>query len=229
MLVRPLCSNAEGNLGRSLSADDTISGQTALLKYTETNVSFRRNPSLLISAEIAKRSLVGSLLMDNSLSKEATDWREGRRLRAFEFKQQGWSQQRIAEALGVSKGALSQWMKRVRDGGGAQALKRRPAPGARPRLSDEQRAKVPELLERGAEAHGFRGDVWTCERVATVIRKEFGISYHPAHVSRLLKALRQSLQKPQRRANQRDEEAIERWKEERWPSLKQGRKRKAGP
>jgi transposase len=145
--------------------------------------------------------------MDNSLSKQATDWREGRRFRAFELKQQGWSQQRIAEALGVSKGALSQWMKRARDGGGVQALKRRAAPGALPRLSEEQRAKVPELLERGAEAHGFRGEAWTCERVAIVIRKEFGVSYHPAHVSRLLKALSHSLQKPRRRANQRDEEA----------------------
>src|ERR671917_678364 len=162
-------------------------------------------------------------------SQEATDWREGRRLRAWELKQEGWPQQQIAEALGVSKGAVSQWMKRARDGGGAQALKRRPAPGARPRLSEEQRAKVPELLERGAEAHGFRGDVWTCERVATVIRKEFGVSYHPAHVSRLLKALRQSLHKPQRRANQRDEEAIESRKEKRWPQLKRGRKRKAEP
>ncbi len=160
--------------------------------------------------------------MDNSLSKEATDWREGRRLRAFELKQDlGWSQQRIAEALGVSKGAVSQWMKRARQGG-VEALKRQPAPGATPRLSEEQRAKVPELLERGAEAHGFRGEAWTCERVAIVIRREFGVSYHPAHVSRLLKALRQSLQKPQRRANQRDEEAIERWKEQRWPSLKKG-------
>jgi transposase len=160
--------------------------------------------------------------MDNSLSKEATDWREGRRLRAFELNQQGWSQQRIAEALGVSKGAVSQWMKRARHGGGPQALKRQPAPGARPRLSEEQRAKVPELLERGAKAHGFRGEVWTCERVAIVIRKEFGVSYHPAHVSRLLKALRQSLQKPQRRAEQRDEEAIEHWKEKKWPLLKKG-------
>ena len=161
--------------------------------------------------------------MDNSLSKEASDWREGRRLRAFELKQKGWPQQRIAEALGVSKGAVSQWMKRARQGGGVQALKRQPAPGARPRLSQEQRAKVPELLERGAEAHGFRGEeVWTCARVAEVIRREFGVSYHPAHVSRLLKALRQSLQKPKRRANQRDEEAIERWKEKRWPSLKKG-------
>ena len=59
--------------------------------------------------------------------------------------------------------------------------------------------------------------------------KEFGVSYHPAHVSRLLKALRHSLQKPQRRANQRDEEAIERWKDKRWPRLKKGRKRKAEP
>ena len=105
--------------------------------------------------------------MDNSLSKSATDWREGRRLRAFELKQQGWSQQRIAEALGVSKGAVSQWMKRARDGGGgSQALKRRPALGATPRLSEDPRARLPELLERGAEAHGFRGEVWTCERVA---------------------------------------------------------------
>ena len=128
--------------------------------------------------------------MDNSLSKEATDGREGRRLRACELKRQGWSQQRIAEALGVSKGAVSQWMKRARQGGGVQALKRQPAPGASPCLSEEQRAKVPELLERGAEAHGFRGEAWTCERVAIVIRREFGVSYHPAHVSRLLKALR---------------------------------------
>ena len=167
--------------------------------------------------------------MDNSLSKEATDWREGRRLRAWELKQEGWSQQRIAEALGVSKGAVSQWMKRASEGGGVEALKRQPAPGATPRLSEEQRAKVPELLERGAEAYGFRGEVWTCARVAEVIRREFGVLYHPAHVSRLVRKLGLSLQKPVRRANQRDEEAIERWKEERWSSLKKGRKRKAGP
>jgi transposase len=161
--------------------------------------------------------------MDNSLSKEATDWREGRRFRAFELKQQGWSQQRIAEALGVSKGAVSQWMKRARHGGGAQALKRQPAPGALPRLSDQERTQLPELLAQGAQAHGFRGEVWTCERVAIVIRRKFGVSYHPAHVSRVVRALGLSLQKPQRRAEQRDEEAIEHWKEEKWPSLKKGR------
>jgi transposase len=167
--------------------------------------------------------------MDNSLSREATDWREGRRLRAFELKQLGWSQQRIAEALGVSKGAVSQWMKRARHGGGVQALKRQPAPGARPRLSEDERARLPELLARGAQAHGFRGEVWTCERVAIVIRREFGVSYHPAHVSRVVRTLGLSLQKPQRRAEQRNEEAIDNWKQKKWPSLKKGRSRKAQP
>lgn len=160
--------------------------------------------------------------MDNQLSKQASDWREGRRLRAWELKQQGWKQQEIADALGVTKGAVSQWMKRGREGG-VEGLKRRVASGAPARLSEEQQVKLPELLARGAPAHGFRGDVWTCERVAQVIRKEFGVVYHPAHVSRVLKKLRLSLQKPERRANQRDEEAIKRWKEERWPLLKKRR------
>ena len=160
--------------------------------------------------------------MEKTLSSQATDWREGRRLRALELKERGWKQTHIADALGVTEGAVSQWMKRAREEG-VEGLRHKPPPGATPRLSKDERARLPELLAQGAQAHGFRGDVWTCERVAIVIRKEFGVGYHPAHVSRLLKALRQSLQKPQRRANQRDEEAIERWKEERWPSLKKGR------
>ena len=160
--------------------------------------------------------------MEKTLSTQAKDWREGRRFRALELKEQGWKQTHIAEALGVSEGAVSQWMKRAREKG-VQALRHNPPPGAPPRLSEQERARLPELVAQGPEAHGFRGEVWTCERVAIVIRKEFGVSYHPAHVSRLLKAFRQSLQKPQRRANQREEEAIERWKDKKWPFLKKGR------
>jgi transposase len=160
--------------------------------------------------------------MEKTLSSQASDWREGRRLRAFELKQQGWKQTQIAEALGVTEGAVSQWMKRAREKG-VQALRHKPPPGATPRLSEDERARLPELLALGAQAHGFRGEVWTCQRVALVIRREFGVSYHPSHVSRLLKALRQSLQKPKRWANQRDEEAIDNWKQKKWPSLKKGR------
>ena len=160
--------------------------------------------------------------MEKTLSSQASDWREGRRLRAFELKERGWKQAQIADALGVSEGAVSQWMKRAREEG-VEGLRHKPPPGATPRLSEQERAKLPELLAQGAEAHGFRGEVWTCERVAIVIRREFGVSYHPAHVSRLLKALRQSLQKPKRRAEQREEEAIDDWKDKKWPSLKKGR------
>ncbi len=160
--------------------------------------------------------------MEKTLSSQASDWREGRRLRAFELKKRGWKQAQIADALGVTEGAVSQWMKRAREEG-VEGLRHKPPPGATPRLSEDERAKLLELLALGAEAHGFRGEVWTCERVAIVIRREFGVSYHPAHVSRLLKALRQSLQKPQRRAEQRDEEAIDNWKEKKWPSLKKRR------
>lgn len=160
-------------------------------------------------------------LMAKTLSSQATDWREGRRLRAFELKNEGWKQKEIAEALGVTEGAVSQWMKRAREEG-VEDLKHKRPPGALPRLNEIQHARLKELMSRDAEAYGFRGKVWTCARVAELIRKEFGVSYHPAHISRLVRALGLSLQKPMRRANQRDEEAVKRWKEERWPELKKG-------
>ena len=96
--------------------------------------------------------------MDKKLSNQAKDWREGRRLRAWELHEQRWTQLRIAEALGVTQGTVSQWLKRAREGGVA-ALRTRKAPGATPRLTAEQRARIPELLERGAESFGFRGDL----------------------------------------------------------------------
>jgi transposase len=78
-------------------------------------------------------------------------WKEARRLQAWHLKQQGWPQRQIAEALGVSAGAVSQWMTRARQGGAA-ALRARPSPGAPRRLTPEQLARLPTLLERGPEA-----------------------------------------------------------------------------
>src|SRR5438270_4750970 len=94
--------------------------------------------------------------------------REWRRSRALCLKRRGWYQRDIAEALDVSEEAVSRWLARARDGG-PQALRGRPAPGQRPRLSQAQRQLIPEFLWHGPEAYGFRGQVWTCARVAKVI------------------------------------------------------------
>jgi transposase len=151
------------------------------------------------------------------------NWKEARRHQAWHLKQKGWSQRRIAEALGISEAAVSQWIQRARDGG-VPALRHRRPPGAPRRLAAEQLARLPALLRRGPEAYGCRGQVWTRKRIAEVMRLEFGVIYHPTHVGRLLKALRWSPQKPMRRARQRDEAAIAQWRDEIWPALKRGRK-----
>jgi len=156
------------------------------------------------------------------------DWREGRRLRALELHEQGWTGKAIAAALGVSRSAVSQWLKRGREGGPA-ALRAHPPPGRVPRLSAEQRAALPHLLARGAEAFGFLGEVWTSKRIAAVIAEAFGVRYHPDHVGRLLRTAGWSPQKPLRRATQRDEAAIERWATQQWPALQAKPRPRAGP
>lgn len=146
------------------------------------------------------------------------DWREGRRWRALALHEQGWSGQAIAEALGVTGGAISQWLKRARVGG-AEALRSHPPPGPTPKLTEAQRATLPAVLAKGAEAYDFVGDVWTTKRIAVVIKRVFGVSYHPAHVSRLMRQIGWTVQKPVVRASQRDEAKVWAWREETWPAL----------
>ena len=100
---------------------------------------------------------------------------------------------------------------------GEEGLRGKIAAGPAARLTPEQLEQLPRLLEQGAEAYGFAGAVWTTERVALLIQRQFGVSYHAAHVSRLLKAITYSVQQPIERATQRDEHAIQSWKAERWP------------
>jgi transposase len=156
------------------------------------------------------------------------DWKEARRLQAWRLQQQGWSQRQIAQALGVSEGAVSQWITRAR-AGGAGALLHRPPPGAPRRLSAEQLTQLPTLLQRGPEVYGFRGQLWTRGRIAAVIQLIFGVSYHPRHVGRLCQAIRWSPQKPARRARPRDEAAIALWRDETWPAIKKGRRNSNKP
>jgi transposase len=145
---------------------------------------------------------------------------EWRRMRAWQLYQLGWRQRDIATALGVTKGTVSRWIAKAR-GEGPAALLARPRPGHPPKLDLNQMRLIPDFLGHGAEAYGFRGEVWTCIRVAKVIEEEFGVSYHKGHVSRLLKELHWTPQMPIARAIQRDEQEIEHWRVEVWPRLKE--------
>lgn len=153
-----------------------------------------------------------------------SDWREWRRLRAVQLQQQGWYQRDIAGALGVAEATLSRWLARAR-AAGPEALLHRAPPGRPPQVTAEQARLIPDFLWHGPEAYGFRGEVWTCARVAKVIEEEFGVRFHKSHVARLLKELGWTPQTPIRRALQRDEDAIDRWRAEVWPHLRQRARR----
>lgn len=147
------------------------------------------------------------------------DWKEARRQRAMDLADKGWEQWRIAEALGVTQGAVSQWLSRKRDGS-AEAWRTKERTGRPPKLPQEQLEMLPDLLSHGAEAWGFRGEIWTAARVAAVVSRHFGIEYDKRHICRLLARLQWSPQTPIIRAIQRDEAAIAHFREHRWPALK---------
>src|SRR5437773_1840445 len=145
-------------------------------------------------------------------------------MRALDLKQQGWKQREIATILGVTKGAVSQWLAAAR-AGQRDALRAHPRPGARPKLAPEQVCLLPDFLWHSPEAYGFPGEVWTCDRVAGVLWEEFGVWYSRSQVSRILKRLHWTPQVPITRAIQRDEEAIERGRVESWPALREKARR----
>jgi transposase len=145
-----------------------------------------------------------------------------RRLQAARLFQQGHSQAEVARRLGVSRQTASRWHARWLAGGRAGLAG--PGRWGRPsRLSDRDWRRVERALLRGAQAHGFDTDLWTLPRVAEVIWRLTGVSYHPGHVWWLLRRHQWSPQRPARRASERDEEEIARWRAQEWPRIKGGR------
>jgi transposase len=148
--------------------------------------------------------------------------REARRLRAAELFAKGRSQAEVANELGVSRQSAHVWHTRFQQGG-VDALRSRGPSGPNPKLSATQLARVEQALLQGARANGFDTDLWTLERVAVVITQLTGVRYHPGHVWVILRhRLGWTLQRPERRASERDEEAIARWVQQEWPRIKRG-------
>lgn len=144
---------------------------------------------------------------------------EMRRRLAGRLLQEGKGVREVARLVGVAPSSVSRW-KADLERGGLEALCAKPHPGRPARLTERQREELAQILLRGPVAAGFATDLWTLARVAQVIEREFGVRYHPGHVWYILRSMGWSPQKPARRARERDEEAIRRWREEEWPRVK---------
>src|SRR5438876_1836542 len=148
---------------------------------------------------------------------------EERRMRAADLFEDGVRPAEIARQVGVSHQIVSDWRAAWRRSG-RDGLRAAGRAGRLPKLSREQLAQVEVQLAKGAEANGYPNDLWTLKRVAEVIERLTGVSYHPARVWYILRqGLKWSWQRPARRATERNEEAIQRWVKKRWPQLKKRR------
>jgi transposase len=142
---------------------------------------------------------------------------EGVRMQAGALFAAGHSRAQVAHQLGVARQNVSRWHAQWQAGRAGGAAQRRPH-RTRPRLSDAQLAAIDQALRKGARAHGFDTDHWTLARITTVIEQVTGVAYHPGHVWKLLRhRMGYRLQRPARRAVERDERAIARWVAEDWP------------
>jgi transposase len=131
----------------------------------------------------------------------------------------GLSLNEVGRRIGCGASSVMRW-RDARRRGGEKALQVRFSPGRPLKLDRSQRRRLVRMLLRGALAHGYRTNLWTTARIAEVIQREFGVQYHRDHVGRLMHSLQWSPQQPERRALERDEKAIERWKQKDWPRIK---------
>jgi transposase len=142
---------------------------------------------------------------------------EKRRRHAVNLLHQGESPTVIARYLGVHRVTLYRWLRQEQEPDGLAAKPHQSPP---PRLNDEQLAELEQMLLEGATAQGWPNQLWTTARIATLIQRHFGITYHRYHVGRFLNTrLRWSCQKPQRRARERNEPEIEHWKCKEFPRI----------
>jgi len=142
-----------------------------------------------------------------------------RRERAIELLKEGYQPCDVASMLNVDRRSVRRWNAAYRKSG-KQALQAKRAPGRPTKLSERDRARLEKLLLKGAKAAGYPTDLWTCPRIAEVIRDRFQVDYHVDHIGRLMHSLGWSPQKPSRRAAERDEDGIATWAKIDWPRVK---------
>jgi transposase len=144
---------------------------------------------------------------------------EARRLIAARLLAQGDTLTKVAAAVGANVSSVKRW-KHASAVDGDAALARRPHSGPVPRLTPADRERLLAALSEGADQWGFPSPEWSCARVKALIERLFQVSYHVDYVGTLLHQSGWSPQKPEHRARERNEQAIERWRRVEWPRLK---------
>lgn len=150
-----------------------------------------------------------------------------RRVRAGRLLQKGKKPSEVAALVGAPRQTVYRWLDVLREDGIAGL--REMSKGGRPALmSTEQMSELREALLSGPIASGYATELWTLKRVRLLIEKRFGIAYSDVHVWRILGAMGFSSQKPEKRALERNEEAVAHWKRRTWPAIKKKPSTKAG-
>jgi transposase len=152
---------------------------------------------------------------------------EKRRFEAVRLFGKNLNNSEIGRRLKVSNQTVSRWRKEYLEGGNV-ALRGAGRAGRLPCLSETDKGRLVELLLQGPECLGYGTPLWTCQRVAHLIEKNFEVDYHPGHVWRILRQLRWSVQQPVGRALERNEPLIDEWKRKRWPEIKKKFKKRGG-
>ena len=132
----------------------------------------------------------------------------------------------IADVLKVHRSNVCLWLERWQEDG-LEGILEGHRPGRPRTISERQREQLADILESGPVAYGFTSGVWTCPMIARVIEDEFSLSYHPAHVSRILHSLEFSVQRPQKVLARADKALQSKWIRYRYPNLKKSPSEKA--
>jgi len=153
-------------------------------------------------------------------SKLTREQMEERRLEGARLLKEGkLSNAEIARQVGVTRGSVGAWEKKLK-AGGIRQLRLHKSSGRPSKLTVEVKKKLKRLLDRGALAAGFPTDRWTLVRVSELLKKEFAIDYHPNSLGPVLAQMGYSVQKPLPRAAERDEELVKAWLTHDWPRIK---------
>ena len=151
--------------------------------------------------------------------KGSADLLEDRRRRALALLDEGNSLNEVGRRIGCNPSSVMRW-RDARRWGGAGALQVRFSPGRPAKLIASEQKRLVRLLLKGPMAQGYRTNLWTTARIAEMVEREIGVRYHPDHIGRLMHSLGWTPQKPERRALERDEDEIQRWKQKQWPRIK---------